>query len=195
MTIFAIPAVGPHGFHAVGRVIESTLRTANNLLERLHASFFFYIMTSSDTFLKMGMFLPSAVLVSVAMMFVGLGEWVRAGWVFEPGKVGEKEAREGEWLRRSRPLMKPLGIVLGTHVFGAGVFGALKAFGGYYSVSIPFIIIVYVLITMDPDRSSPRSYSSYLFSLYCSLSSALLPNHRQKRSPHSPPFSNRSISA
>lgn len=138
ITIFAIPAAGPHGFHAIGRVIESTLRTANNLLERLHASFFFYIMTSSDTFLKIGAFLPSAVLVSVAMMFVGLGEWVRAGWVRGPDRVAEKAGSEVEWLKRRRPLMKPLGIVLGTHVFGAGVFGALNAFADHHSVSISF---------------------------------------------------------
>ncbi|KZP12615.1 Gaa1-domain-containing protein [Athelia psychrophila] len=157
ITIFAIPAAGPHGFHAIGRVIESTLRTANNLLERLHASFFFYIMTSSDTFLKIGAFLPSAVLVSVAMMFVGLGEWVRAGWVRGPDRVAEKAGSEVEWLKRRRPLMKPLGIVLGTHVFGAGVFGALNAFADHHSLLTPVVFLVSALpITLSFLNSAPK---------------------------------------
>ncbi|KAG6918119.1 hypothetical protein DXG01_016307 [Tephrocybe rancida] len=62
ITMFAVPATGPHGFHAIGRVIESTLRTTNNLLERLHASFFFYVLTGPERFLKIGSYLPSAVL-------------------------------------------------------------------------------------------------------------------------------------
>ncbi|KAF7965267.1 hypothetical protein HWV62_44721 [Athelia sp. TMB] len=142
ITIFAIPAIGPHGFHAIGGVIESTLRTANNLLERLHASFFFYIMTSPSAFLKIGTFLPSAVVVGVGMMFVGLGQWVRAGWVLQPVRTGDKGIEGGEWLKRRRPLLKPLAIVLSTHAFGAGVFGALSAFASHRFMLIPIILLV-----------------------------------------------------
>jgi len=66
ITVFAIPSNGPHGFHALGRIVESTLRTMSNLLERLHASFFLYIMTTPSSFLKIGSYLPSAVVIAVA---------------------------------------------------------------------------------------------------------------------------------
>ncbi|KAG8907402.1 Glycosyl phosphatidyl inositol protein transamidase complex subunit [Tulasnella sp. 403] len=75
ITIFAYPALGPYGFHTLGQIVESTLRTMNNLLERLHASFFFYVLTSPRTFVNFGGYLASAILVSVAMIFGGLRLW------------------------------------------------------------------------------------------------------------------------
>lgn len=133
ITLFAIPATGPHGFHSLGRIIESTLRTTNNLLERLHASFFFYIMTGPTTFLKIGSFLPSAVLVSVAMMFSGLFEWVNAAWIPDdaPTEITERKldmikARDNPKLvRRRRPALQALVILIATHVLGLVLFSTI----------------------------------------------------------------------
>ncbi|KAJ8598060.1 Gaa1-like GPI transamidase component [Rhizopogon salebrosus TDB-379] len=130
ITLFAVPADGPHGFHALGRVVESTLRTMNNLLERLHASFFFYISTSPGTFMKIGMFLPSAILVSVAMLFKGLGEWVNAGWVREvsedsfkgTGSLEKESTTRDTWRNRRRPMLSALIIMTATHLLGVLVF-------------------------------------------------------------------------
>ncbi|KAF9218285.1 hypothetical protein BS17DRAFT_811744, partial [Gyrodon lividus] len=145
ITLYAVPAIGPHGFFALGRIIESTLRTSNNLLERLHASFFFYILTSPGTFMKIGMFLPSAVLVGVAMMFWGLGRWVEAGWVREEGVDGSEwkgkeknsagvdlNARDANvrrvqprWRPRRRPVLPALVTVLATHATGLLAFNII----------------------------------------------------------------------
>ncbi|KZT68147.1 Gaa1-like protein [Daedalea quercina L-15889] len=129
ITLFAIPATGPHGFHSIGRVVESTLRTMNNLLERLHASFFFFLLVRPTTFLKIGSFLPSAILVSVAMMLRGLREWVNAGSVWVPNATpGEKNetiggpAYNGQWLRRQRPVLKAIVIMVASHALGMVVF-------------------------------------------------------------------------
>lgn len=116
----------------------------NNLLERLHASFFFYIMTGPVTFLKIGSYLPSAVIVSVAMMFAGLYEWVNAAWfrddiVTEPirkqvdGKVATEQPK---WVRRQRPVLQVLGILITTHIFGVLLFLAITTpiFSRYQSV-------------------------------------------------------------
>jgi glycosylphosphatidylinositol transamidase len=125
-TLFAVPATGPHGFHAIGRIVESTLRTTNNLLERLHASFFFYIMTGPDQFLQIGNYLPSAVLISIAMMFGGLRKWVDAAWIQDESRndTDEKEVGNKEpWIRRKRPVLNVLGIMFMTHVLGGLLFG------------------------------------------------------------------------
>ncbi|KAJ7097739.1 Gaa1-like protein [Mycena belliarum] len=128
-TMFGLPATGPHGFHALGRTIESTLRTTNNLLERLHASFFFYILTAPDRFLKIGSFLPSAVLISVAMMFGGLREWSDAAWILDATTPLEKKEATGQtsgpWIQRSRHVIPVLGIMLSTHLLGGILFSAL----------------------------------------------------------------------
>ncbi|EPQ58341.1 Gaa1-domain-containing protein, partial [Gloeophyllum trabeum ATCC 11539] len=149
ITLFAEPAPGPHGFHAIGRVIESSLRTTNNLLERLHASFFFYIMTSPYTFMKIGMYLPSAILISVSMMFGGISEWISAGWrQLPPEQADAKDEKTprphsgGRWTRRSRPVLAALSIVLYTHAFGLVVFLALtKSPGLDTATTLPLFLL------------------------------------------------------
>ncbi|KAL1683647.1 Gaa1-like protein [Schizophyllum commune] len=144
VTLFAVPSMGPHGFHAIGRILESTLRTCNNLLERLHASFFFFLLVAPDRFLQIGNYLPSAVLVAVGLMFWGLRGWVDAGWVGEGEEGGlreetkeaqEKEIQEGQekekqvaakpsvhWTRRPRPVLPALALMGVTHALGGVVF-------------------------------------------------------------------------
>ena len=120
-----MPAEGPHGFHSLGRsvsfdfsdvrssshprIIESTMRTMNNLLERLHASFFFYILTTSSTFLKIGHYLPSAILISVSMMFGGLRQWTDAGWRRrQPNDASSEDKVDSpdEWLSQHRDVIR-----------------------------------------------------------------------------------------
>ena len=103
----------------------------NNLLERLRASFFFYLLTTPMTFLKIGLYLPAPILIGVALLFGGLQLWVRAGWrqvaqddkkrgdnVFEMKDRSTPEQRE----TRSRPVLGALSVMLATHVTGAILF-------------------------------------------------------------------------
>lgn len=71
ITLYGLPAEGPHGFFTMGKAVESTLRTFNNLLERLHASFFFYLLPSQEQFLPVGHYLPSAVLLGASVTLGG----------------------------------------------------------------------------------------------------------------------------
>lgn len=41
-------------FYQVGRVIESIVRSLNNLLERFHQSYFFYLLPSTDRYISIG---------------------------------------------------------------------------------------------------------------------------------------------
>ena len=69
-------------------VAESTLRTCNNLLERLHASFFFYLMTGPGTFLQIGFYLPPAVILGISLTVMGLAQWTDAAWVSHHSEKG-----------------------------------------------------------------------------------------------------------
>ncbi|KAI9508310.1 Gaa1-domain-containing protein [Russula earlei] len=131
ITLFAVPSNGPHGFYALGRAVESTLRTMSNLLERLHASFFFYIMTTPSTFLKIGSYLPSAVLVAAALMIGGLREWVKAGWVeleecqSGPGKGDAADipsSSKKKWAPRRRDLLDVFVVMAASHLVGLTLF-------------------------------------------------------------------------
>lgn len=101
----------------------------NNLLERLHASFFFYILTDAAYFNKIGSYLPSAVLVSVGMMFHGLDLWVMSGWRLEGPSTSEKvsSSSQEQWVSRQRPVLPALMIMTATHILGAALFGALSS--------------------------------------------------------------------
>ncbi|KAG8853525.1 Glycosyl phosphatidyl inositol protein transamidase complex subunit [Tulasnella sp. 330] len=153
ITLFATPSYGPYGFHSIGQIIESTLRTMNNLLERLHASFFFYVLTSVRTFVRFGGYLASAILVSVGMLFYGLRLWVVAGWEHKPfvqlvdpnvvqqlqeerkhlaggGRRNNRWAAAAlspAWRKRDRPVLLVLWIMFGTHFVGWMVFQAVTS--------------------------------------------------------------------
>ena len=135
-----LPSLHPHpqSTNSHPSILESTLRTCNNLLERLHASFFFYLFVGPGTFMKIGSYLPSAILVGTAMLFTGLGEWVGAGWTFLPsepqspgGAKNEKAAPSGsatvgKWRRRVRPVLEPIVIMVLTHLLGVLLFFLVK---------------------------------------------------------------------
>ncbi|KAH9993783.1 Gaa1-like protein [Russula vinacea] len=109
ITLFAVPSNGPHGFLALGRIVESTLRTMSNLLERLHASFFLYIMSTPSSFLKIGTYLPSAVLIAAALMFGGLQEW---------GKNADiVTASRKKWVPRRRDLLGAFVVAAVSHLY------------------------------------------------------------------------------
>ncbi|KAL1729247.1 Gaa1-like protein [Schizophyllum commune] len=162
VTLFAVPSMGPHGFHAIGRILESTLRTCNNLLERLHASFFFFLLVAPDRFLQIGNYLPSAVLVAMGLMFWGLRGWVDAGWVgeeveYEASEVKVAQERQRDktekkpvvnstvhWTRRPRPVLPALALMGVTHALGGVVFYIVTR--RWFIANIEFIVTRFTLI-------------------------------------------------
>lgn len=79
VTIFATPAKGPHGFYDLGRMLESQVKSYSNLIERLHHSQFFYLLSSPGKFVQLGIYLPIALLLSVALTLTGLSIWLSEG--------------------------------------------------------------------------------------------------------------------
>ena len=131
VALYGVPAEGPHGFYCMGRlvfslccaekvdkyinrVVESTLRSLNNLLERFHQSFFLYIMTSTGTFISVGNYLAAPVLVGVALTVLGLSIW---GSCFP---------------KANEPDLRPVGtaslLILLTHLHGTMVFNVWSRF-------------------------------------------------------------------
>ncbi|KAI9888703.1 MAG: Glycosyl phosphatidyl inositol protein transamidase complex subunit [Vezdaea aestivalis] len=64
---------------AMGRVIESIFRSLNNLLEHFHQSFFFYLLMSTQRFVSIGTYLPSAMLVAVNFTIMAIALWIQSG--------------------------------------------------------------------------------------------------------------------
>ncbi|EIW65967.1 hypothetical protein TREMEDRAFT_70378 [Tremella mesenterica DSM 1558] len=72
LTLYCPPSSSPHGFHTLGKIIESTLRSLSNLLERPHASYFFYLIPRPSYFIPVGNYLPSIVLLGASLTIGGL---------------------------------------------------------------------------------------------------------------------------
>ena len=106
VTLFAVPAEGPHGFYSIGRTIESTLRSLNNLLERFHQSFFLYIMTSVDSFISVGNYLAAPILFGITLTVAGLDLWRQT---FSSPLI-------------ERPVAETLFVMLCTHLVGLASF-------------------------------------------------------------------------
>lgn len=95
--LFAVPAEGPHGFYTIGRyalsrlqnrahcttadyhpvhrVVESLARALNNLVERLHASFFLYLLPEPFQFLTVASYLSAPILIGASLTVAGLRIW------------------------------------------------------------------------------------------------------------------------
>lgn len=70
---------------AMGRIIESTFRSLNNLLEHLHQSFFFYLLMQSHSFVSIGTYLPSAMLLAANFTIMAIFLWIKSGSAPAPG--------------------------------------------------------------------------------------------------------------
>ena len=90
--LFCVPAEGPHGFYSIGRqvlfpwllpcwlrctsrTLESLTRAMNNLIERLHASFFLYLLPEPFQFLSVASYLSAPLLIGASLTIAGLRTW------------------------------------------------------------------------------------------------------------------------
>ncbi|XP_077580631.1 GPI-anchor transamidase component GPAA1 isoform X2 [Stigmatopora nigra] len=61
----------------VGRLLEGMYRKLNNLLERLHQSYFFYLLSSLTQFVSISYYMPAIGLIGVILLLRALDLWVQ----------------------------------------------------------------------------------------------------------------------
>uniref|UniRef100_A0A4W6D4V0 GPI-anchor transamidase component GPAA1 n=1 Tax=Lates calcarifer TaxID=8187 RepID=A0A4W6D4V0_LATCA len=66
----------------IGRLLEGMYRKLNNLLERLHQSYFFYLMPSLSHFVSIGYYMPAFGLLTVILLLRALDLWVQLTHIF-----------------------------------------------------------------------------------------------------------------
>ncbi|ERT02658.1 hypothetical protein HMPREF1624_00959 [Sporothrix schenckii ATCC 58251] len=115
-----------HDEMAMGRILEGTFRSLNNLLEHLHQSFFFYLLMGRERFVSIGTYLPSAMLLAANFTIMAIALWVRSGQaVSKQGTAAgaqEKKSKatsekaavstsSGNGIAEERDLFLPLAVV------------------------------------------------------------------------------------
>ena len=100
---------------AMGRVVEGSFRSLNNLLEHLHQSFFFYLLMQTDRFVSIGTYLPSAMLVAANFTIMAIALWVKSGQPAAgptpPSDKPENPDTTTAPAAAERDLFLPLGVV------------------------------------------------------------------------------------
>ena len=101
---------------AMGRVVEGTFRSLNNLLEHLHQSFFFYLLMQRERFVSIGTYLPSAMLVAANFTIMAIFLWMKSG---QPAETSTADIKSGSESDKSTPpptvereLFLPIGVVI-----------------------------------------------------------------------------------
>ncbi|WYZ43042.1 hypothetical protein EsH8_VI_000741 [Colletotrichum jinshuiense] len=86
---------GWHDEMGMGRLIEGTFRSLNNLLEHLHQSFFFYLLMHKERFVSIGTYLPSAMILAASFTITAISLWVKSGHQEQVSATASTLAKSG----------------------------------------------------------------------------------------------------
>ncbi|KAG0337472.1 Glycosyl phosphatidyl inositol protein transamidase complex subunit [Podila humilis] len=79
ITLYGIDKPGWHSHRfstfRIGCLIESSVRSLNNLLEHLHQSFFFYLLSGVRRYTSIGLYMPPVIILGVSFIFQALSLW------------------------------------------------------------------------------------------------------------------------
>jgi len=148
----------PADFHTLGRIVEGTFRSLNNLLERFHQSFFFYILTSGSRYISIGLYMPMFGLLAGGFVFTAVGIWFRL--ISSEDDKEELKDENGEKIHRL-PLVIPPNI---TKVFP--LFIACHCLGLLASVLPPKAADIGAAMSLSPEESIPLSLAAFTFLLF-----------------------------
>ncbi|KAI9505487.1 Gaa1-like protein [Coemansia spiralis] len=114
----------PATIRAIGRTVESTMRSLNNLLEHFHQSFFFYILPANQRYISIGDYIPAAGLMIASLLVQAMHLWWMQGSddlrSDSPRTRIERMNKYYSFLRKTLP--SSIGIVLRVHALGALLF-------------------------------------------------------------------------
>ncbi|XP_057897121.1 glycosylphosphatidylinositol anchor attachment 1 protein [Melospiza georgiana] len=94
LTLRGINSFRQHKFDlgVLGRTLEGMFRKLNNLLERLHQSYFLYLLPSLSRFVSIGSYVPALALLLLVLALRALDLWMR----LSRSEEGEGETPPGE---------------------------------------------------------------------------------------------------
>ncbi|KAH6668602.1 GPI transamidase component GAA1 [Plectosphaerella plurivora] len=181
---------------AMGRVIEGSFRSLNNLLEHLHQSFFFYLLMNKERFVSIGTYLPSAMILAANFSIMAIFYWVKSGYKEQDPMAAAEKTSEKSDVRKpatlppataERALTLPLGIVVFCHFIGALpllVFNNLPEsllaplFGAFamFNAALPLVLSTVITTAWHPTIQQyhlVKSFSLLLLGMFLSALATL----------------------
>jgi len=148
----------PADFHTLGRIVEGTFRSLNNLLERFHQSFFFYILTSGSRYISIGLYMPMYGLLAGGFVFTAVGLWFRL--ISSEDDKDHMKDENGDKIHKL-PLVIPPNI---TKTFP--LFIACHCLGLLASVLPPKAADIGAAMSLSPEESIPLSLAAFTSLLF-----------------------------
>ncbi|KAG0227689.1 Glycosyl phosphatidyl inositol protein transamidase complex subunit [Actinomortierella wolfii] len=65
--------------HQIGPLVEQSHRSLNNILEHLHQSFFFYLLSDITRYTSIGLYMPPVIILGVSFIVKALSMWGVSG--------------------------------------------------------------------------------------------------------------------
>ncbi|GAB0095468.1 glycosylphosphatidylinositol anchor attachment 1 [Sergentomyia squamirostris] len=98
------------------RIVEGISRSLNNLLERFHQSYFFYLIVASDRFVSIGDYMPSIALMAGALLIKSFILWLS---LHKTDKEDESSCQEEVLENIAEPNLMRIGLlIILSHCFG-----------------------------------------------------------------------------
>ncbi|GLV39733.1 Glycosylphosphatidylinositol anchor attachment 1 [Carabus blaptoides fortunei] len=159
-------------FMGMGRILESLFRSLNNLLERFHQSYFFYLLPSSDRFVSIGLYIPVVMCLAGTLFIKPCAHWYKLN---EQKTKSRKTSEDDETERDENESEEDVDdidfvrvglILLITHAIGISVMNSpkyLTKLGLHYgyatdvSVYFSFLAICALLLFMPLIISGSNS--------------------------------------
>ncbi|XP_071581370.1 glycosylphosphatidylinositol anchor attachment 1 protein isoform X2 [Temnothorax nylanderi] len=111
-------------FYQVGRIVESIVRSLNNLLERFHQSYFFYLLPSTDRYISIGLYMRPLVLIIASVFIKAFSIWQRLQISNEMKKDKEDLSNKVEEF----DIGSIASEVLWAHIFGVLIMASPRFF-------------------------------------------------------------------
>lgn len=116
------------GATAILKLVEGIARSLNNLLERFHQSFFFYLLVASDRYVSIGDYMPSLGLMAAALLIKAFIVWLKVNQKTKPEDFDGSESETVTAIIESDELQDYSFISVGKFIIVAHAFGVLAAY-------------------------------------------------------------------
>lgn len=146
---------GRHDDGSFGRVVESVFRSLNNLLEHMHASYFFYLLPSTHRFVSIASYLPAAMLLAATYTIAGLAAYAKANAGSARSSIVEKGAAVVE--EPTSMLGPAIARVAVAHIGGVAIWHAISMslqFGQDWPVVLVLAGAALVGLLLPPIRDT-----------------------------------------
>ncbi|RXG56057.1 Glycosylphosphatidylinositol anchor attachment 1 protein [Armadillidium vulgare] len=141
----------------VGRVLEGICRSLNNLLERFHQSFFFYLLPATNRYISIGVYMPPFGCLGGSLLTIALALWYHTSCAANEQLKTMKKGEECETQLVDYSILGQSAIIVLAHALGLTLLFSIE--------KIPVFSQLFGLLAEDALLLSLVAYSVCLLSL------------------------------